>query len=52
MIQDGVFFTITKHEDKQLHINIFFRPGAVNVSTTKNYSTEAAMLQMKEGNLE
>lgn len=51
MIQHGVFFTITKHENKQLHINIFSRPGAVSVSTTKNYSTEAAMLQMKERNL-
>ena len=49
MIQHGVFFTITKDENKQLSINIFSRP--VSVSTTKNYSTVAAMLQMKVGNL-
>lgn len=44
-------FTITKHENKQLCINIFSRPRAVNVSTTKNYSTVAAMLEMQLGNL-
>lgn len=51
MIQHGVFFPITKHENRQLRINIFSRPGVVSVSTTKNYSTVTAMLQMKVGNL-
>lgn len=36
---------------KQLHINIFSRPGAVSVSTTRRYSTEAWLCYKWKENL-